>query len=163
MTWAADIMKTLILGMGNPILTDDGVGIRVVREIEAKIDEGAATVLDASVSGLGLLDLLAGYDKAIIVDAIHTGGEAEPGEIMVLSPDSFEASRRLSCIHDVDFATALDLGKKLGIHLPQEIVIYAIEASDTTTFSEELTPEVEQAIPACVEMVLEELQKARAG
>ena len=155
-------MKTLVLGVGNPILSDDGAGIRVAREIEARIDDPDATVLEASVSGLGLLDLLAGHDKAIIVDTIHTG-EAEPGHIFVLGPDSFEAARRLSCIHDVDFGTAMDLGKRLGIHLPQEIVIYAIEASDTTTFSEALTPEVAQAVPVCVDMVLEELRKGRAG
>lgn len=153
-------MKTLILGLGNPILGDDGVGIRVAAELRCRLDQKDTTVTETSMAGLRLLDLLAGYDRAIIIDAIETG-EGKAGQIYRLEPEAFDAAKHLSCVHDVDFATALDLGKRLGMALPQQIVIYAIEASDTSTFSEECTPDVRQAIPVCVEMVLQEIDAGR--
>ena len=151
-------MRTGIIGLGNPILCDDGVGIRVARELEGKVNAANVDILETSLSGLRLLDLLSGYDRAIIIDAIETG-RGTAGEIYRLAPDEIEAARHLSSVHDVDFATALDFGRKTGMPLPQHIVIFAVEAEDTSTFSEECTPEVCRAIPACVELVLRELNK----
>ena len=150
-------MKTLILGLGNTILSDDGVGIRVVEELESRLTNPDITVLETSLSGLSLLDILVGYDKAIIVDAIQTvGGKA--GQIYRLTPDALQVSRHAASPHDVNLATALELGKKLGLALPREIVIFAIEVADVTTFGEECTPELKRAIPVCVEMVIRELE-----
>jgi len=149
-------MKTVVLGLGNPILCDDGVGIRVARELERRVNREDVEVLEASLSGLGLLDLLAGYDRAVIIDAIETG-KGKAGEIYRLGPEDFESARHLSGVHDADFATALDFGRQAGLSLPRQIVIFAVEAADTSTFSEECTPDVSRAIPVCVEMVLQEL------
>jgi len=149
-------MKTLVLGLGNPILTDDGVGIRVAKELEHRLDH-EVTVLETSLAGLDVLDLLAGYDRAIIIDAIQTvGGRA--GEIYQLDREAFAATRHAASVHDVNFATALELGKKLGLALPSRIEIFAIEAADTSRFSEECTPKVTEAIPLCVEMIIDELR-----
>jgi len=149
-------MKTLVLGLGNPILSDDGVGIRVAAELEGRLDPQEVTVMETSMAGLSLLDLLAGYDKAVVIDAIQTvGGKA--GQVYRLDPEVFDATRHAASAHDVNFATALELGKKLGLALPQEIIIFAIEAADVTTFGEECTPEVRRAIPVCVKMVVREL------
>ena len=149
-------MKTLVLGLGNTILSDDGVGIRVAEEVMDRVEGEEVSVKETSFGGLRLLDILIGYDRAVIIDAIEMA-EGEAGQILRLTPDDFDAARHLSSIHDVDFATALDLGKRLGMDLPREIVIFAIKVSDITTFSEECTPEVRRAIPVCTEMVLEEL------
>ena len=152
-------MKTLVLGLGNPILSDDGVGSRVVEAIEARIANEEVTLLETSVAGLGLLDILAGYDRAIIVDAIQTvGGEA--GLIYRLDPHDLGSAMHVTSPHDVDFTTAMELGKRLGVALPCEIVIFAVEARDVTTFSEECTPDVRRAIPICADMVIAELNKA---
>ena len=83
-------MKTLVLGLGNPILSDDGVGLRVARELENRLDQQEVTVVETSMAGLDLLDLLAGYDRAIIVDAIQTVG----GKV---GPDLPACSRSLRC------------------------------------------------------------------
>jgi len=148
--------KTLILGLGNSLLCDDGVGIYVAAELKNRVDRPDTTVMETGVAGLSLLDLLVGYDRAIIVDAIQTvGGKA--GEIYRLEPKAFDTALHTASAHGIDFTTALEFGKKLGLPLPQEIVIFAIEASDVSTFSEECTSEVKSAIPACVEMVLQEL------
>jgi hydrogenase maturation protease len=148
--------KTLILGLGNSLLCDDGVGICVAAELKNRVDRPEITVMETGVAGLSLLDLLIGYDRAIIIDAIQTvGGKA--GQIYRLDPKAFDTALHTASSHGIDFTTALEFGKKLGLPLPQQIVIFAIEASDVSTFSEECTPEVKQAVPACVEMVLREL------
>jgi len=150
-------MKTLILGLGNPILSDDGVGNRVALELEDKLAQRQdVTVMETSMSGLSLIDLLAGYDKAIIVDAIRTA-EGKAGQIYRLTSDAFNNTRHVSSPHDVNFATALELGNKLGISMPKQIVIYAIEVDDISTFGEEFTPRVKQAIPKCVKTIIKEL------
>lgn len=150
--------KTLVLGMGNPLLCDDRVGLQVAAELKNKLFRPEITIMEASLAGLGLLDLLVGYDKAIIIDAIQTmGGKA--GEIYRLDPEEFDSTHHTASPHDASLTAALEFGKKLGLALPKQIVIYAIEASDTTTFSEECTPEVKKAIPVCVEMILQELNR----
>jgi hydrogenase maturation protease len=150
--------KTLILGMGNPLLCDDGVGLRVAAELKDRVEQPEITVMETGVAGLSLLDLLVGYEKAIIIDAIQTvGGKA--GQIYRLDTQAFDTARHTASAHGIDFTTALEFGKKLGLSLPQQIIIFAIEASDVTTFSEECTPEVRKAIPTCVEMVLQELKR----
>jgi hydrogenase maturation protease len=143
--------------MGNSLLSDDGVGLCVAAELRNKLNEPEITVIETGVAGLSLLDLLVGYDRAIIIDAIQTvGGKA--GQIFRLDPKAFDTALHTASAHGIDFTTALEFGKKLGLPLPQEIVIFAIEASDISTFSEECTPEVKQAIPICVEMVLKEIK-----
>jgi len=148
--------KTLVLGLGNPILCDDGVGPRIAMELEGKLD-GNVTVAEASLAGLNLLDLLAGYDRAIIIDAIKTG-EGKPGRIYRLGIEDFKDTCHAASTHDVNLATALELGGRLGMSLPRRIDIVAIEVADTSRFGEELTPEVAAAVPACVEMIIEELK-----
>ena len=150
-------MKTLVLGLGNPILCDDGVGIHVVRELRGRVNGRQVGVVETGLAGLRLLDLLTGYDKAIIIDAIKSG-KGSAGDVYRLTSDDFEVAKHLSSVHDVDFATALDFGRKSGMTLPNQIVIYAIEVADTTTFSEECTSAVREAIPVCVEMLLRELE-----
>lgn len=149
-------MKTLVLGLGSSILGDDGVGLRVVREVGKSLKPGLATVVETNAAGLALLDELNGYERAVIVDAIETG-DYPPGHIIRLNPDSLNFARHVSSCHDVDFATALDLGRRLGMAVPPYITIFGIEIVDPVTFSEECTPPVEQAIPRCVGMVIDEL------
>ena len=150
--------NTLILGMGNSLLSDDGVGLYVVAEIKNRLNEPAITIMETGAAGLSILDLLVGYDRAIIIDAIQTA-DGKAGQIYRLGPEAFDTTRRTATSHDVDFTTALAFGNKLNLALPQEIVIFAIEASDVSSFSEECTPEVKQAIPICVEMVLQEIKR----
>lgn len=153
--------KTLILGLGNPILTDDGVGTRVARELEGRLDQ-EVTVMETSLAGLNMLDLLAGYDRAIIIDAIQTvGGKA--GQIYQLDLEAFDTTRHAASAHDVNFATALELGNRLGLALPSQIDIFAIEVADASHFGEECTPRVQEAIPLCVEMIVHELKGESIG
>ena len=149
-------MKTLILGMGNPIMGDDGVGIWAARALKDRFNEEEVTVMETSMAGLNLLELLADYDKAILIDAIKTG-EGEIGQIYRLEPEMFNDTRHAISTHGVDFSTALELGSRLGLTLPREIILFAVEVADVNTFSEKCTPKVEQIIPVVADMVIQEL------
>jgi hydrogenase maturation protease len=150
-------MKTLVLGLGNPILSDDGAGIRVAQEVGKKLDDPQVTVSETSVAGLSLLDSIVGYDKVIIIDAIQTK-KGKAGQIYRMKPEDFSFAKHLSSPHQINLVTALELGKMLNLVMPQEITILALEAKDVSNFSERCTPEVERAIPEAVKMVLEELK-----
>jgi hydrogenase maturation protease len=149
-------MKTLVLGIGNPILSDDSVGIKVAQDVGKKLNDRQVTVVEMSVAGLSLLDSIVGYDKVIIIDAIQTE-KGQAGQIYRMGAEDFSGTKHFSSPHQINLVTALELGKILGLAMPQEITIFAVEAKDITSFSEKCTPEVEQAIPEVVKMVLQEL------
>jgi hydrogenase maturation protease len=153
-------MKTLVLGLGNPILTDDGVGIHVVRAAaRRRPPKKNVTFAEASVGGLRLLDPLLGYSRLILVDAIQTRG-GEPGAIYRLGPGDVQATFHSGSTHDLSLAAALDLGRRLGLHLPGDdaLTILAVEVKDVLTFGETCTAAVTEAIPRAVDAVLAELR-----
>jgi hydrogenase maturation protease len=152
-------LRTLVLGLGNPILSDDGVGNRVAEILQRKLEDPEVTVTETNAVGLNLLDLLVGYQRAIIIDAVPSR-EGKVGQVHRLTPEDFRLSQHLCSPHDVDFVSALELGRRLGLSLPEEIIIFAVEVADITTFSESLTPEVERVVPQVIQMVLDELANA---
>ena len=149
-------MKTLVLGLGNPILSDDGVGIKVARKFGKMVRDPEVTIAEGNGAGLSLLDSIVGYDQVIIVDAIQTK-EGSAGQIYHLRPESFFFAQHLSSPHQINLPTAIELGKMLNLPVPQKITIFAIEAEDVINFGEKCTLEVERAIPEVVNMVLREL------
>ena len=147
-------MKTLLIGLGNPILCDDSVGWKVVQQVSKSLNndqnlEGDPPVeleIDfLSLGGISLMERLIGADRAIVVDAIHTEGGI-PGTVYRLTPDDLP-SFNANAVHDASFKAALELGRRLGAKLPEEIVIYAIEAENLWEFGEWLTP----AVPGCLQ------------
>jgi hydrogenase maturation protease len=149
-------MKTLILGVGNPILSDDGVGIHVARMLKDKGLPGI-DVEELPASGLELLDVVLGYDKVVIVDAIKTDGGV-PGEYYVLEEKDFEKSVHGASPHGINIATALALGRKIvPDRMPKEVVFIAVEAEDLVNVSEKLTEKVLAAIPGVLERVTKEV------
>jgi hydrogenase maturation protease len=147
-------MKTLVLGLGNPILGDDSVGLRVAHQLGAALSEHPEIDVDIEYwGGLRLMERMVGYERAIIVDAICSGAPA--GTIHILSPGDMPTQRSASA-HDVNLPTALEVGRQAGADLPHEedITLMAIEAVEVLTFGERLTAEVEAAIPRAVEVVL---------
>jgi len=150
-------VKTLVLSVGNPILSDDGVGFQVTEALKGRVDEERVTVLDSSRNWLDIVELLAGYEKAIIIDGIQTR-KRNAGEVYRLSAADFEAEAYAVSDHLINFGGAFRLARAVGMPLPQGIVVFAVEMGDVTTFSENCTPEVERAIPAAAEIVIQELE-----
>lgn len=156
-------MKTLILGLGNPLITDDSVGLRVVGQLKPLLaDRPDVEVSEDYWGGLRLMERMIGYDRAIVVDAIQTG--APPGTIHLLTPEGIPTQRSASA-HDVNFSTALEFGRQAGVQLPQNnhIRLVGIEAEDILTFREHCTPTVQAAIPQAVETVLKALDELLRG
>jgi len=152
-------LKTLVVGLGNPILTDDGVGIHVVRALTTRYRQSDVDFAEGSVGGMRLLDIIAGYERVIMVDAIESP-DGEPGEIHRLHPGDLRASLHSGSTHDLSLPGALALGRGMGMKLPDDeaITIIAIEVEDVLTFGEDCTPAVAAAIPRAVEAVLAELE-----
>ncbi len=148
-------MRSLVLGLGNPILTDDGAGIKVVQILREEIRDPDVDMVEAAAAGLDLLDAIVGYDRLIVVDTIQTGC-CVPGTILRLTIDDFGFAQHLSSPHDIGFKELVELGRELSLDMPTEIVIYAIEAHDTATFSEGFTAQIDKAIPRLAEMILTE-------
>lgn len=141
-------MKTLLLGMGNPILCDDAVGVRLASTIGEALQarDDVDVVAECSVGGLNLLDIIAGYDRLVVFDSIKTPGGV-PATWYRFDSTSLRETMNLNNVHDINFATALELGRRMGIKLPTEadIHIFAVEVSDNLTFSTALSPALEEA------------------
>jgi hydrogenase maturation protease len=155
--------KTLIIGLGNPILTDDGVGVKVALELEKQINLEAhpeLTITEASAGGLRLMESLLGYERVILIDAFYLNPESStPGTIHHLSLDdlrSVSPTQHSTSAHDTSLVTALDAAEKMGYQIPGEFSIYAVEVENILEFSETPTPAVAKAIPIVVAQILEE-------
>ena len=176
--------RTLVLGLGNPILGDDGVGWRVVEAAqeawqrrtderrttndEHSLRHRTAVTADrcirpsssvefdfVSLGGLALMERLVGCDRAILVDAIQTRAGV-PGAIYRLTLDDLP-TLHADAIHDASLKAALAVGQQLGARLPQEIIVIGIEAVNLWDFSESLSSQVTASVPRAAEMVLDEL------
>lgn len=156
-------MKTIILGLGNTILTDDGAGIYVARLLEKRLAAGKqqpVTVCEASIGGFSFIDILTGYDKAVIIDAIHSKN-GSPGEFYELDMKCLRPSARISSLHGIDLATACEIARKMEIPFPDEIKIFVMEVRDEFTFGERCTPPVETTIPVMAEEIYKQLQNEK--
>jgi hydrogenase maturation protease len=157
-------MNTIVVGLGNPILTDDGVGVKVAYEVEARLAGDVPdnlTITEASVGGLRLMELLAGYDRAIIIDAIQTNNGHQPGTYYTLNLDdlrNISPTQHSASAHDTTLVTALDMGRRMGLALPTKVSIYAVEVENILEFNEEPTHNVAEAIPIVAEAVIKELK-----
>lgn len=145
-------MDTLILGIGNPILSDDAVGIRIAEKLKEENPELEITA--TSEVGIILLDLVAGYDRLIIIDSIMTE-KGKPGEVYHLDLEDLEPVMECHSSHGIGIATAFELGQKLGYKMPRYVSIYAVEIKDNTTFREQCTGEIEKSIPVIARQILE--------
>jgi hydrogenase maturation protease len=156
-------MKTIVVGMGNPILSDDGIGIRVARELKRRVPD--ADVVELGAGGIRLLDILPGFERVLIVDAMVTG-EIACGKHRRFSLDELRTKTARTCntlcVHDMDLPTAMALGRLAGIDLPTEVLIWGVEAGDVETFGETLSAPVEAAVPVVVEEMVRELLREKA-
>ncbi len=145
-------MKTLVLGIGNSILGDDGVGFHVVEALQADPPPGDITFECVDASGFALLDYVVDYDRVVIVDAIITEG-GKPGKVYQLGLDNFRPSKHTISPHDTDLPTALHLGATMKLKLPQRIDIVAVEIPPVYEFSQQLSDKVKKAVPKAVKTV----------
>jgi hydrogenase maturation protease len=164
--------RCLVLGLGNTLISDDGFGPAVVeaccrlraervRENGERGDGGkqpAVEFLDAAAAGLRLLDLLAGSERALILDVVQSG-LYPPGTLLEWPAAAASNGRSLGGSHQCDLLTALALGRALGVPLPGEVTLLVAEAEDLETIAERLTREVERAVPRAAALVEEWIER----
>jgi len=149
--------KTLILGLGNTILSDDATGIIVAQEVYENLLKAKhcldVEVAQTSYAGWRLIDLISGYKKVVIIDAIQ-GGAGAPGDCYEIEKSKIN-SLHLQSAHGMDLNTSLELAKKSGIEMPQEISVYAVEVKNPFEFGEKISPEVKSKIPEIARAIMQ--------
>jgi hydrogenase maturation protease len=147
-----------VLGIGNTLASDDGVGILAVRGLREFLIDERVVPLECERGGMDLLERLQGFESALIVDAARTGMKS-PGEVTLftfVAPFSGSAGPSL---HTIDLAGLLAFGERVGMDLPREVTILAVEAQDFETFHEGCTWMVQRAIPDVVGRLAMEIRR----
>ena len=145
----------LVLGVGNLLLGDEGVGIHAVRELEKRALPPQVDVVDGGTAGLNLLDLMKGYERVIIVDAVDAG--EEPGTILRFTPQDVasDAQALPLSLHQTEILKVLELATYLGRPLPP-IIIYGIQPQ-AMDWSTELSPALQARLSKLVDAILREI------
>jgi hydrogenase maturation protease len=151
--------RTIVVGLGNPVRSDDSVGLRIVEAVRRAGVPANVTLETAGTCGLGILDLIAGHDRLLLVDAIDLG--LTPGAIRLLDLADLAEVTPLHTVssHDADLLAALETGRRLGLDLPDRIEIIAVQIADITTLSEELSSDVQAAVGPAVRAIFELLER----
>lgn len=152
-------MRTLVLGIGNTLLGDDGVGVHAVRRLAPYVRNAAVDFAEVLTDGLNLIDLILGYEKLIAVDAIMTSRVGR-GRIFRLSPDQVMApSTAAGPPHHFNLCTVLEVGRRLfPQEMPCSIVIYAISIENVLSVSEQMSQQVRVAARRLLPLILTELR-----
>jgi hydrogenase maturation protease len=153
-------MNTRIIGLGNSILTDDGVGIYAVRELQRCLERSglcqSVDIVETEVGGFSLMELMSGWKRVILVDSIQFDG-LEPGTVVRIDPEDLHTSLRIRSVHDIDLPTVLELGRQLGLAMPEDLAIFGIQAEDPFTLSESITTAAGRGLRTAVDLILGEL------
>ncbi|MHB8122913.1 MAG: hydrogenase maturation protease [Desulfuromonadaceae bacterium] len=159
---ASGVGGTVIIGMGNPQLSDDGVGLAVALAVAERLQSCMSlTVTELNTGGLRLMEAMAGFKRAVVVDAMLSG--ATPGTVQRFDPKDFVTTRNTFSSHDTDFATAYDLGRMAGVSLPEQLSFWGVEAREFDLFGKGFTAEVAAAVPVAVERIVAQLIEWEEG
>jgi hydrogenase maturation protease len=142
---ANPVCKAQLLGLGNTYLGDDAVGIFIARDLQSALEAAGVTVNEAEIGGFALAELLEGYDRVVIADAVKFG-DVPPGTVKRYTLDDFRFSVHTAHLHGVNLPTALEIITSLGGKAPDEIVIVGVESEEIYTFGAPLTAAVAAAI-----------------
>ena len=157
-------MKTIVVGLGNPILGDDGVGWKVAEEVKRQLisprtplPKGAGSEVDVeflSLGGISLMEHLISYERAILIDAVTS--DQETGSVIVSNLNEMPdySAFHIASAHDTSLRNALKLGKSMGVSLPKEVIVVGIVTDHIYDFSESLSLAVAGAVSKATELVI---------
>ncbi|MDD2851129.1 MAG: hydrogenase maturation protease [Desulfuromonadaceae bacterium] len=155
---ASRLSETVIIGMGNRLLSDDGVGIAVACAVAECINQRVKlTVKELPSGGIRLMEAMIGFKRAVVVDAMLSG--VTPGTVQRFDPKQFVTTKNTFSSHDTDFATAYDLGVMAAVPLPEQVSFWGIEAGEFDLFGERFTDEVAAALPEAVSRIVAEIME----
>lgn len=149
---------TRVIGLGNDLLSDDGLGVVAVRAVAKRLNDPNISFRELAIGGLELLDHVTECDRCVIIDAIATG-VLTPGTVARFSVRPGTDTSPIATSHQIDLRQVLALASVLGAHVPNRVLVYGIEAADCTTFRAGLTPPVERSLASLVTNVCDELSQ----
>ena len=147
--------RTILIGLGNPIMSDDAIGLVVAQEVLRRLP-GIEGDLSAS-GGFDVLDCVLGYDRAVIIDAMVTG-KFPAGTVRRVDPGGGLATLRVTDSHGMNFLRALEVGRITGADMPDEVIVYGIEVADPKTIGDELSPDVAARTGEIVDAIVRDLE-----
>ena len=147
--------KTMVLGVGNLLLSDEGVGVHVVRKLMEMALPPRVEVVDGGVRGLGLMGTVAGADCLIVIDAVRGGGP--PGSIYRFDVEDLTKSPQMykMSVHEVGILDVLHVSRLVG-QTPNTTII-GIEPK-SLEMGMDLSPEIQAKVPRVIELILDELK-----
>ena len=140
--------RCLLLAVGNDILKDNGVGLAAASLLRSEF-KGAVDILDAPGTGLALMELLAGYDRALLLDAIFTGN-APPGTVLEFCREDFQKTAAPAALY-VGLPEVLRQAESLGLEFPRELRILAMEVENPFKSHAGMSPATRGALPGYVD------------
>jgi len=148
----------VVLGVGNILLKDEGVGVRVVEQLGKRyLFPPEVELVDGGTLGLGLLSVIEGAGHLIIIDAVKNN--QEPGTLYRFADDEIpEGVYQKISIHQVDLIETLTVAQAVGEKIPVKVVV-GVEPLDISPWGMELTPVIEARVDDMVKLVLEELKR----
>ena len=150
-------MKTLVVGLGNPILGDDGIGWQIAQELQQIKELPSDVAIEClAIGGISLMEAMIDYDRAILIDAIVTN-QVPVGRVNIFKLEDLPnlTSGHMSSAHDASLIDALHLGHSLGAHLPEDISVVTVESQKVYEFSENMTSAVAAAVPQALRIILD--------
>ena len=146
------VAEVLVLGLGNDILTDDAVGLHVAHAVRERLAGNPhIEVRSTTEMGLALLDEIAGRAGVVLVDSVQTG-RAPPGHIHEIDPAEL-ADVSSSVPHMLGVGETLALGQLMGLAMPRQVRVLAIEVADPFSLGTEMTEAVRHAVASAAEKV----------
>lgn len=149
-------MKTIVVGLGNPILGDDGAGWKVAEEVKKRLPRDMPVTVEVlSLGGISLMEHLICHERAILIDAIASDQELGSVITSKLSEMPDPSAFHMTSAHDTSLQNALKLGKEIGADLPEQVIVVGIATNHVYDFGEELSPPVAPAISKAAQIVIE--------
>jgi hydrogenase maturation protease len=145
--------KIRVLGFGSDALSDDGLPVRLVHDLETVLNPINYEFNSSPLGGLELLELLRDCSRAILIDTQLTGRRI-PGTISIFTPEHFEETFHLSSQHDLSFHDTIRLAKEMEIPFPIDILIITIEIAENKRLSFEFSEEINMLYPRILEKVI---------
>lgn len=139
--------KTAVLGLGNLLLGDEGVGVHVVRALQQKSHPDGVVLADIGTAVLDAIPLLEECDRVIVIDAVKAG--KEPGTLYCMPLSAMNEKKCIASLHGVDLHRVMRLSRRSS---PPEVLVIGIEP-DRIDWSLELSPSVNAALPMLFQLV----------
>ncbi|MBN1507581.1 MAG: hydrogenase maturation protease [Sedimentisphaerales bacterium] len=148
---------TVVLGLGNPLMGDEGIGVHLVERLaESAAEYPSADFLDAGTGGLSVLHYIEGRRKAIIIDCAFM--DEEPGAIRRFTPEQVHSRKVLAhrTLHEADLMQILSMARRLG-QAPEQAVVFGIQP-ERVELGQGLSPTLTERMDEYVSVILSELE-----